>query len=269
MRLYPFRMASDAGGLAGSDIGAPSVEPSWLLQGKVRVPALPAGYVRHASVLQRLEGVLQRRVTALQAPGGFGKTTVLADIAQDLAEHGVLVGWMSLDGEDTPNLFGSYRDRDVCLNVGSFRSYDACFVRPWKKSVPELPPSSSGSVRWRDRPRHEGPRGGNRGVSHRLSHRRPAAFGEADRALRRRPVQGDPPRTVGCREREEQTPEPRGCTRELRVSDPDDPGTAPRTRGNASGQGVSLPVLGAVRAAGIYAVARWARSCRTEGTRAA
>ena len=29
-------------------------------------------------------------------------------------------------------------------------------------------------------------------------------------ALRRRSVQGDPPRTVGCREREEQTPEPRG-----------------------------------------------------------
>lgn len=108
MRVYPFRMAFDVGGLAGSDIAAPSVEPSWLLQGKVRAPALPAGYVRHASALQRLAGVLQRRVTALQAPGGFGKTTVLADIAQDLAEHGVLVGWMSLDGEDTPNLFGSY-----------------------------------------------------------------------------------------------------------------------------------------------------------------
>ena len=55
--------------------------------------------------------------------------------------------------------------------------------------------------------------------------------GDTDVALRRRPVQGDPPRTVGCREREEQTPEPRGCTREPRVSDPDDPGTAPRTRG--------------------------------------
>ena len=34
-------------------------------------------------------------------------------------------------------------------------------------------------------------------------------------------------------------------------------------------QGVSLSVLGAVRAAGIHAVARWARSCRTERTRAA
>ena len=32
--------------------------------------------------------------------------------------------------------------------------------------------------------------------------------------------------------RAENTPHARGCTRELRVSDPDDPGTAPRTRGS-------------------------------------
>ena len=32
----------------------------------------------------------------------------LADIAGSVRERGVVVGWISLDGDDTPNLFGSY-----------------------------------------------------------------------------------------------------------------------------------------------------------------
>ena len=71
----------------GADISASSVAPSWLLRAKVQVPVLPAGYVRHVSALQSFAGVLQRRLTALQAPAGFGKTTVLADIAWDLAQQ--------------------------------------------------------------------------------------------------------------------------------------------------------------------------------------
>lgn len=64
--------------------------------------------MRYVSALQRLARVLQRRLTALQAPAGFGKTTALAGIAWDWAQQGVAVGWMALDGEDTLNLFGSY-----------------------------------------------------------------------------------------------------------------------------------------------------------------
>ena len=71
-------------------------------------PELPAGYVRRAALLQRLEGLLKRRLTVLQAPGGFGKTTVLADFARGVKEQGLIAGWISLDGDDTPNLFGSY-----------------------------------------------------------------------------------------------------------------------------------------------------------------
>ncbi len=63
----------------GPGVSAPS-GGSWLLQQKVLAPELPAGYVSRASLLQRLEGVLERRLTVLQAPAGFGKTTVLADV---------------------------------------------------------------------------------------------------------------------------------------------------------------------------------------------
>ena len=71
-------------------------------------PEPPAGYVRRAPLLARLDGLLERRLNVLQAPAGFGKTTVLADVARGVRERGVVVGWISLDGDDTPNLFGSY-----------------------------------------------------------------------------------------------------------------------------------------------------------------
>ena len=64
--------------------------------------------MRRAPLLARLDGLLERRLTVLQAPAGFGKTTVLADVARGVREREVVVGWISLDGDDTPNLFGSY-----------------------------------------------------------------------------------------------------------------------------------------------------------------
>lgn len=44
----------------------------------------------------------------LRSPAGFGKTTALADLAAGARAQGLLVGWISLDEDDTPNLFGSY-----------------------------------------------------------------------------------------------------------------------------------------------------------------
>ena len=85
-----------------------TVNPSGLLKAKVVPPELPSRYVSRPALLQRLEHVMERRVTVLQAPAGFGKTTVLADIVRARKHDGVVVAWISLDDEDTPNLFGSY-----------------------------------------------------------------------------------------------------------------------------------------------------------------
>ena len=71
-------------------------------------PEPPARYVRREPLQQRLKGLLERRLTVLRAPAGFGKTSVLADLASRVREQGLIVGWISLDGDDTPNLFGSY-----------------------------------------------------------------------------------------------------------------------------------------------------------------
>ncbi|MYD69473.1 MAG: hypothetical protein F4W89_01825 [Acidobacteria bacterium] len=85
-----------------------SINASGLLKAKVLPPELPSGYVSRPALLQRLEDMLERRVTVLQAPAGFGKTTVMADIARARKQEGAVVAWISLDDEDTPSLFGGY-----------------------------------------------------------------------------------------------------------------------------------------------------------------
>ena len=108
-RFQPCRTASGTGGCAGPDVSSTASDvPSWLLRAKVLAPDPPAGYVRRETPQRCLEGLLERRLTVLRAPAGFGKTTVLADLASRTRERGLVVGWISLDGDDTPDLFSSY-----------------------------------------------------------------------------------------------------------------------------------------------------------------
>ena len=94
----------------GESVSGPtsSVVPSWLLKAKVSAPRLGAGYVPRDALLERLDAVVECRFAALQAPAGFGKTTLLADFSRRKQERGLLVGWISVDEDDTPSLFGSY-----------------------------------------------------------------------------------------------------------------------------------------------------------------
>ncbi len=108
-RFQPCWTASGAGGCAGPEVSSTTSDaPSWLLRAKVFAPEPPAGYVRRESAQRCLEGLLERKLTVLRAPAGFGKTTVLADLASRTREQGLVVGWISLDGDDTPDLFGGY-----------------------------------------------------------------------------------------------------------------------------------------------------------------
>ena len=133
MRVPPAETVSGAGEPDGPDVSAPSAKSSWLLKAKVLAPELPAGYVRRRSLLRRLEGLSERRLTVLQAPAGFGKTTALADIVQDRKHREVVVGWLSLDDDDTPNLFGSYLAyafEEAGLELGLLDAHDAWSSSP-------------------------------------------------------------------------------------------------------------------------------------------
>ena len=85
-----------------------SIFPSWLLTAKVTAPVPEVGHLPREELLQRLDAVLERRFAALQAPAGFGKTTVLADFSRSKQAQGLVVAWIALDENDTPSVFGSY-----------------------------------------------------------------------------------------------------------------------------------------------------------------
>ena len=83
--------------------------PSWAqdARAKVAIPALPAGHVRRESLIRQLDSLLERRLTVLRAPAGFGKTTLLADACHRKREEAV-VAWLTLDDCDRPGELATY-----------------------------------------------------------------------------------------------------------------------------------------------------------------
>lgn len=82
-------------------------DASWpLLKAKVQPPRLVPGYHRRADLMQRLKPL--RRVTVLKAAGGFGKTTLLADVCRLWREAGRAAAWLTLDEQDAPGVLDAY-----------------------------------------------------------------------------------------------------------------------------------------------------------------
>lgn len=80
-----------------------------LLATKLHRPALPAKRVQRPHLIQRLnEGLeLNRQLTLVSAPAGFGKTTCVCEWV-DTLDNG-LVTWLSLDpSDDDPGRFFAY-----------------------------------------------------------------------------------------------------------------------------------------------------------------
>ncbi len=89
-------------------------------------------------LLQLVDAVLERRLTVLQAPGGFGKTTVLADVSRRKKKDGVLVAWLSLHQDDTPDVFGFYLARafeHAGLDLAALNHDDAWSSSPCKQRL--------------------------------------------------------------------------------------------------------------------------------------
>lgn len=82
-------------------------ELRWLRQTKVTVPDRVPGYVDRAGLVSRAMPTNQR-LTLLQAAGGFGKTTLLAECCRHLVDDGIPVAWLSLDELDTPQVLDTY-----------------------------------------------------------------------------------------------------------------------------------------------------------------
>ena len=82
-------------------------DASILLRHKLGLPDPVEGYVERSELEQRC-ALLDRRLTVLHAPGGFGKTALLARCCRALRERGIAVAWLSLDEEDGPGSVAAY-----------------------------------------------------------------------------------------------------------------------------------------------------------------
>jgi LuxR family maltose regulon positive regulatory protein len=83
--------------------------PQALVTTKLHAPRMRPNLVARPRLRGILAAGMERRLTLLSAPAGFGKTTLLVEWAEDLAADGRSVAWLSLDGSDNdPARFLSY-----------------------------------------------------------------------------------------------------------------------------------------------------------------
>ena len=76
---------------------------------KLHVPPARSDSVPRPRLIDRLNGVMQRKLTLVSAPAGFGKTTLLSVWGAVAARSGWHVAWVSLDASDNdPTRFWSY-----------------------------------------------------------------------------------------------------------------------------------------------------------------
>lgn len=77
-----------------------------LLKTKLHIPCQPDHMVRRPALIEQLSQGLQRKLTVLTTPAGYGKTTLLSQWA---AQASVPVVWLTLDQRDNePKRFFSY-----------------------------------------------------------------------------------------------------------------------------------------------------------------
>ena len=107
----------DSKGVArdGEQSGAPAAVPPapdlpdvpvWLLRHRVTVPEPGPGLLERPALAGRA-AFTARRLTLLLAPGGFGKTTLLAECCRRAAADGVRTAWLSLE-DDEPGALDTY-----------------------------------------------------------------------------------------------------------------------------------------------------------------
>ena len=127
-KVTPHRLDEAARFLAGPDgpdVALPPAEPARhhrtptgaaaatggdpLLLSKLSVPALRRTLVHRTALSGQLEGSLERRLTVVSAPAGFGKSTLLSAWVAGTAGSGRRVAWLSLDTrDDDPARFWRY-----------------------------------------------------------------------------------------------------------------------------------------------------------------
>ena len=92
-----------------ADSSGQTVAGRELLETKLYMPKWRPGLVSRPRLIERLDQGLERKLTLVSAPPGFGKSTLLAEWLDSAAAKGRLAAWVSLDqGDNDPSLFWAY-----------------------------------------------------------------------------------------------------------------------------------------------------------------
>ncbi len=85
------------------------LEVGALLETKLYIPKWRPGLVSRPRLIERLHHGIERKLTLVSAPAGFGGTTLLAEWVAGTAAGDRPAAWVSLDeGDNDPALFWAY-----------------------------------------------------------------------------------------------------------------------------------------------------------------
>lgn len=86
---------------------------------KFNLPGASAAFVRRAAISERIERAAAAKLILVRAPAGFGKTTALRQIHEQLSEAGVATAWITLDAadNDVPRFFSCLAEAVARLQI--------------------------------------------------------------------------------------------------------------------------------------------------------
>ena len=79
----------------------------WSMHLRVAVPDPVPGYFERPALIERIMST-DHHIAVLKAPGGFGKTALLAAYCRRLGERGIPAAWLRIDAADDRVIIGSY-----------------------------------------------------------------------------------------------------------------------------------------------------------------
>jgi len=94
---------------SGRSAGAARASAAVLVESRLVPPQLSATLLARPGLSALLHTGVGKRLVAVTAPAGYGKTTALAQFVAQLEPHGITVAWLSLEAQDNdPLLFFRY-----------------------------------------------------------------------------------------------------------------------------------------------------------------
>jgi LuxR family maltose regulon positive regulatory protein len=87
---------------------------------KFNLPGTNAAFVRRSAIAQRIDRAAAAKLILVRAPAGFGKTTALRQIHEQLEAAGVVTAWITLDSadNDVPRLLSCLAEAVARLHIG-------------------------------------------------------------------------------------------------------------------------------------------------------